>query len=126
MGITPIGGMAREKAAVAEHRANYGGVFGLECRFGRQQDSGMNMWEEAILKTYHLAGGCAANQEIYDNVGKFVSLTTQHFRPTAYGGRPAYVHQVRSHITNLVQNGDLTRMSRERYCLTLKGKNRIK
>jgi predicted transcriptional regulator len=38
---------------------------------------------------------------------------------------PAYVHQVRSHITNLFQSGDLKKVQRGEYCLTAKGKNRI-
>jgi hypothetical protein len=34
----------------------------------------MNAWEEAILKTYNFLGGNASNQEIYENVGRFIPL----------------------------------------------------
>jgi len=83
------------------------------------------LWEKAILKTYDLNGGCADNQKIYENVGKFHPLTEEDLKPTVYSGRPAYVHQVRSHIANLVQSGDLRKARRGEYCLTAKGKNRI-
>jgi hypothetical protein len=86
----------------------------------------MNAWENAILKAYALGGGCSVNQKIYDNVGKFMHLTKAHLKPTVHAGRPAYVHQVPSHITNLVQSGDLTQVGRGEYCLTAKGKSRIK
>lgn len=86
----------------------------------------MNRWETAILKTYDLLGGCASNREIYENVGKFITLTTEHLAPTVYSGRPAYVHQVRSHITNLVQSNDLKKVGRSEYCITVAGRNRIK
>ena len=85
----------------------------------------MNTWEAAILRTYDLLGGCATNQQIYENVGRFINLTTDHLKPTEYGGRPAYVHQVRSHITNLVQTGQLRQVARGRYCLSAQGKRRV-
>jgi hypothetical protein len=53
----------------------------------------MKSWERAILKTHDLLGGCAANKEIYANVGKFIVLTTEHLSPTIHGGRPAFVHR---------------------------------
>jgi len=42
-----------------------------------------------------------------------------------YGGRPAYVRQVRSHITNLVQSLDLKKIGRSEYCITAGGRSRI-
>jgi hypothetical protein len=86
----------------------------------------MNVWETAILKTYEFLGGWASNHEIYENVGKFITLTAEHRRQTVYGGRPAYVHQVRSHITNLVQSLDLKKIGRSEYCITVGGRSRIK
>ncbi len=86
----------------------------------------MNAWETAILRTYKSNGGCAYNQTIYNRIGTFILLTPEHLRPTVHGGRPAYVHQVRSHIANLVQSGDLNQVARGQYCLTAKGSNRIK
>ena len=86
----------------------------------------MNVWEEAILKTYDLLGGNASNQEIYENVGRSIPLRDDHLKPTVYGGRPAYVHQIRSHIANLVQSGDLNRVDRGRYRLTGQGQRRVK
>ena len=86
----------------------------------------MNKWEAAILKTYEFLGGCASNHEIYENVGRFITLTAEHLTPTVHGGRPAYVHQVRSHITNLIQSNDLKKIGRGEYCITVDGRNRIK
>jgi hypothetical protein len=45
-------------------------------------------WEKAILQAYDLNGGCADNQKIYENVGKFIPLTEKDLKPTVYGGRP--------------------------------------
>jgi restriction endonuclease Mrr len=90
-----------------------------------EEHGSMNAWEVAILKTYDHLDGCAKNRAIYDNVGKFIRLSQEHMRATVYGGRPAYEHQVRSHITNLYQAGHLQQLSRGYYCLTTKGKKRI-
>ena len=86
----------------------------------------MNALEEAILKNYDLLGGNASNQEIYENVGRFIPLTADNLKPTVYGGRLAYVHQVRSHIANLVQSGHLYRVVRGRCRLTGQGQRRVK
>ena len=86
----------------------------------------MNGWEEAILKSVDAAGGRACNQEIYDKVGEFINLSLQHLRPTQWGGRPAYEHQVRSHLSNLCEKGDLLRVGRGQYRLTPGGRTRIR
>jgi restriction endonuclease Mrr len=82
----------------------------------------MNVWETTILKAYQANNGSASNREIYDLIKQFIALSPEHLRPTVYGGRPAYVHQVRSHITNLSQSGDLRQLGRGLYELTLKGR----
>ena len=82
-------------------------------------------WEVAILKCYAEYGGSATNEQIYKKVGDFIALTPQHLRTTVHGGRPAYVHQVRSHIANLVQGGDLKKLRVGEHDLTAKGKSRI-
>jgi len=85
----------------------------------------MNVWEIAILKSINLLGGEAGLQQIYNKLADFIQLTEEHLRKTKWGGRPAYQHQVRSHITNLCQAGELARISRGRYSLTKKGLRRI-
>jgi restriction endonuclease Mrr len=85
----------------------------------------VNNWEIAILKTYASKSGCAKNREIYEGVRAFITLTPEHQELTVHGGRPAYEHQVRSHIANLRQDGCLKKIERGRYCLTSKGKSRI-
>jgi ribosomal protein S19E (S16A) len=82
-------------------------------------------WERAILKAYHAAARhCADNNWIYRRVGDFIELSAYHKRATAYGGRPAYEHIVRSTIHNLREAGYLQRVGRGRYCLTDAGKTR--
>jgi len=82
-------------------------------------------WELAILKAYHVAARyCADNDWIYKRVGDFKELSAYHRRATAYGGRPAYEHIVRSNIHNLREAGYLKRVGRGRYCLTDTGKTR--
>ncbi len=85
----------------------------------------MNRWEHAILNACASTTGAVSNQEIYDLVKGSISLSEEHLRPSVYGGRPAYVHQVRSHITNLSQSGDLRRVRRGLYELTAHGKGRL-
>ena len=81
-------------------------------------------WEQAILKAYLAASGCADNDKIYRTIGDFIPLTSAHERATIYGGRPAYHHQVRSYISNLTQAGYLEKRGRGHYCLTDRGKER--
>ena len=84
----------------------------------------MNVWETAILRSIKSLGGEAELQQIYGKVSDFRQLTEENLRETKWGGRPAYQHQVRSHITNLWQAGELIRISRGRYSLTEKGTKR--
>ena len=51
----------------------------------------MNVWETAILKTFEFLGGCASNREIYENVGKFITLTAEHRRHTTVAGPHTFV-----------------------------------
>ena len=82
-------------------------------------------WEEAILCAYDAVGGCSNNERIYTGVGKFKPLTKAHLRVTSHGGRTAFVHQVRKHITNLVRKGDLVRLTEaDNCCLTDAGRLR--
>ena len=85
----------------------------------------MNVWEIAILKTIKSLGGEAELQRIYERLHDFIKLTEEHLKETKWGGREAYQHQVRSHITNLYETGELVRISRGRYSLTQKGQKRI-
>ena len=64
-------------------------------------------------------------RDIYRDIGSFIELTSEHLEATQWGGRPAYQHQVRSHITNLCQAGYLIKVSRGRYLITEKGCQRI-
>lgn len=85
----------------------------------------MNVWEVAILRSVNLQSGATDLQDIYRTVGRFVPLSSGHLAPTRWGGRPAYHHQVRSHVTNLCQSGDLVRVGRGRYSLTARGRRRV-
>jgi hypothetical protein len=87
----------------------------------------LNTWELAILKSIASAGGTANTKSIYKSLesGEFIELTEEHLRATRWEGRPAYQHQVRSHLTNLVQAGDLRRIAKGVYQLTEQGLRRI-
>lgn len=85
----------------------------------------MSDWHIAILKSYDHHGGCADYAQIYETIGKFITLTANHMRATVYGGRPAYQHELRSFVSDLCEAGDLRRVGRGKYCLTAKGKKRI-
>lgn len=85
----------------------------------------MNIWETAILETINFLGDGVKLRDIYEKIHDFKKLTKDDLRKTEWGGRPAYQHQVRSHITNLCQAGELIRASRAHYSLTKKGIKRI-
>ncbi len=84
----------------------------------------MRIWEDATLKSYLENGGRTSNREVYERIGQFVHLGASHLAPTAYGGRPAYEHAVRSYIANLCQEGFLRKVQRGLHELTAKGKAR--
>lgn len=86
----------------------------------------MSEWEDAILDAVASAGGEADLSHIYSTLQGTMQLTKQHLRATQWGGRPAYQHQVRSHITNLCQAGALRWVSRGRYALTPGGRTRVR
>ena len=83
-------------------------------------------WEEAILKSYESLGGSGLNPAIYEKIKDYISLSEDQLAPTVYGRRPAYVHEVRSYISNLVQSGYLGQVARGHYRLTEEGKARIR
>jgi ribosomal protein S19E (S16A) len=85
----------------------------------------MNRWEIVILTGFHSLGGQADLQGLYGFLEKETPMPKQHLRSTQYGGRPAYQHQVRSHVSNLVQSGALRRVERGRYALTPLGRERL-
>ena len=87
----------------------------------------MNNWEIAILKVIKSFNGEAELQQIYNKIPDFIQLTEEHLRINPmYGNRPNYTHQVRSHISNLCQAGELIRRLRGFYILTESGLRRIK
>lgn len=87
----------------------------------------MNIWEIAILKSIDSRGGKADTKEIYTDMksGDFIKLNENHLQTTIYGGRPAYQHQVRSHLSNLIEAGDIQKVSRGAYSITARGRKRI-
>jgi len=81
--------------------------------------------ELALLKI--IGHNDISTAEIYKAIegGQFYSLTLEQLRETKYGGRPAYQHEVRSYLSNLVQSGDIQRISRGNYRITQKGRSRL-
>jgi hypothetical protein len=78
-------------------------------------------WRLAVLKSYALCpNGLASNQDIYDKVRQFKALKASHLRPQ-WGNRPAYHNQVRSHISDLCDSGDLVPVDEGLHRLTAKG-----
>jgi len=85
-----------------------------------------NVWEVAILKSIESFGGEAMLQQIYRKLSDYVEMSEYHLRETQWGARPAFQHQVRSHISNLVQADQLVRVARAKYRLARKGIERLK
>jgi hypothetical protein len=91
----------------------------------RSPEIAVNAWETVILTGFHSLGGEAGLQALYKFLEKDTPLPRQHLRATRYGGRPAYQHQVRSHVSNLCDSGDLRRVERGRYAITQRGRARL-
>lgn len=85
----------------------------------------MNIWEIAILECMSSIGEVASLPQLYKNISNFKPLTEKDLKETEHGGRPAYQHQMRSHMSNLYQAGDIKRVSRGCYSLTDNGRKRI-
>jgi len=81
-------------------------------------------WELAILRSDSQYGGCASNRRVYDAIPKFVPLTKDHLK-RQWGDHPAFQNQVRSHISNLCDKGELQKIRSGYHCLTEKGKARL-
>jgi triphosphoribosyl-dephospho-CoA synthetase len=83
----------------------------------------MPTWEEAILKIISSKGGSASLEEIYLQIRHYVSLTSRHLVITY--GVPAFHHQVRAHVDDLMDKGEVRRTARGVYAITAKGDARI-
>ena len=86
-------------------------------------------WENKILLLFHELDGMTTLKKIYELIEKrqdMFPLKPKHFEPTKWGGRPAFEHQVRSHISNLRQSGDLRWIDTGKYELTERGLKRVK
>ena len=85
----------------------------------------MNVWEIVILKSVRSLGGKAGLQQIYKELPDSIVLNEKNLRKSKWGEYPAYQDDVRSHIANLCQVGELTWISRGRYSLTERGIKRV-
>ena len=86
----------------------------------------MNVWELAILRAVSELGDNVQLKHIYHRLEKSMSLDSDHLCPTAWSGRPAYQHQVRSHISNLCQARQFRRVARATYEVTAAGRARLR
>ena len=84
----------------------------------------MNRWEITILHIIASNAGSASLKHIYSEIPKHIDLTSNHIKITY--GVPNYHHQTRAHIGDLLDNGDVNRVSRGRYSITSHGQLRIK
>lgn len=81
------------------------------------------MWEYFILRCIDSLGGKAYLEQIYKKIPEFIELSEDHCKEQYR--RPAYKNQIRSHIANLYQSGNLDKISRGEYSLTGKGKEKL-
>jgi len=80
-------------------------------------------WEISILKCYKDLRGKACNKDIYDNIGNYIKLTDEHLK--IQYKRPAYRHQIRKYIANLVKAGCLIKIENGFHEITEKGLERL-
>ena len=82
-------------------------------------------WSDAIIVCLKDLGGRGGLQQIYSRISRYISLKLTHQKETRWGGRPAFQHQVRSYISNLVKDGTLRKASRGVYELTSKAQDSL-
>jgi predicted RNase H-like HicB family nuclease len=85
----------------------------------------MKEWSEAILEAINSLGHDASLKDIYAVLEQQFPLSEQNLQHTRYGGRPAYQHEVRSFMSNLLETGELQRTGRGKYRLTPQGRARL-
>ena len=83
----------------------------------------MNKWEVAILKIIAANDGTASLKHVYVELPSHVDFTDKHYE-IKYKV-PAYHHQTRAHVDDLLDKGELYRNKRGVYSITLKGRSRI-
>jgi hypothetical protein len=83
----------------------------------------MNRWEVAILKIIAANHGTASLKHVYGELPSHVDLTDKHYKITYKV--PAYHHQTRAHVDDLLDREELSRTQRGVYSITLKGRSRI-
>ena len=80
-------------------------------------------WEISILKCYKDLGGKAHNKDIYNKIKDYIQLTEEHLK--IQYKRPAYHNQIRSHIRNLIEQGDLVKIEDGLHEITASGLGRL-
>jgi len=83
----------------------------------------MNKWEVAILNIIAVSDGTASLKHIYGELPRYIDLTDKHYKITY--NAPAYHHQTRAHIDDLLAKEELFRIKRGTYSITMKGRSRI-
>lgn len=83
----------------------------------------MGTWEITILKIIAANDGTSSLRHIYSEIPRYIMLTEKH-KKIIYRA-PAYHHQTRAHVDDLLCNGDLLRTSRGVYSITPQGRLRI-
>jgi restriction endonuclease Mrr len=87
----------------------------------------MESIETAILRIIFDHRSQVSTSQIYKalEAGGYFKLQEHHLTETIYGGRPAYQHEVRSYLSNMVQKGLVERLAWGVYGITELGKRKI-
>lgn len=83
----------------------------------------MNRWEISILRIIESNAGSSPLSHVYAEIPRHIDLTDRH-REIRYKV-PNYHHQTRAHIDDLMDCGDLVRISRGVYSVTSQGLQRL-
>ena len=84
----------------------------------------MNKWEISILKIIESNAGIAPLKHVYSELPHYINLTNNH-RNITYNA-PKYHHQTRAHVDDLMDSGDIIRISRSIYSITSQGQLRLR
>ena len=94
-------------------------------------DDDLTKTATVILDVYRSFGSSVANPEVHGQFGvtkerKKVILPSDFFRETRFSGRPAYVHPIRTYISELRRGGYLEQVGRGVYVIAAKGVESLK
>jgi hypothetical protein len=93
---------------------------------GQARGDSLYTWQEAILLAVRALGGRTTLRELYARVEDFYNVNESQRRPSTYYPKyQAYFEEMKIFVYDLVEHGDLARVTRGVFELTPQGRRRM-